>query len=83
MVFESGPVHLVGAAFDGHVDGGAAGQPLLGVEAAGNNVHLLDRLERRDVGDDMRQLHGGGTHAVDARIVLVVARAVDVELEGA
>ena len=31
----------------------------------------------------MRQLHGGGAHAVNARIVLVVAGAIDVELERA
>src|SRR5207253_87628 len=76
VVFEGRTVYLIRTALDLHVDRSASGQALLRVEAAGDYVDFLDRLERRNIGNDVRQLHGSGAHAVDACIVLIVAGAV-------
>ena len=79
MVLEKGPVKLVGAALELNIDGGAAGEPLLGVEGAGHDVDGLNCLERRDVGGDVRRLGIGRRRAVDARVIDLIAGAVDVE----
>ncbi len=81
VVFKRRPVYLVGAALDLHVDGGAAGQALLGVETVGYDVHFLDRLQRRNVRHHVRQLDVRSAYSVDTRVVLVVTCAVDIELQ--
>src|SRR6478609_9014708 len=43
---ETGSVECIGAALGPQVDRGSAGQPLLGAHAAGDDVDLLDRVER-------------------------------------
>ena len=79
VVFKRRPVHLVGAALDLHVDGGAASKALLSVETIGHNVDFLDGLQCRYVGVNVGQLDVRRAHAVDARVVLVVTCTVDIE----
>ena len=79
VVLEKGAVKLVGAALELNIDCGAAGEPLLGVKAAGHDVDGLNRFERRNVGRDVREPGIGGGRAVDARVVDLIARAVYVE----
>jgi hypothetical protein len=62
-------------------DRGPAGQALFRVHAVGDDVDLLDRFEGRDVGDHVGKLDVGGADAVDAGVVLIVARPVDRELQ--
>ena len=82
-ILEARSVKGIGSALGRHVDRGAAGEALLGVHAVGHDVHFLDRFERRDIGDDVRQLDVRGADAVDPRVVLIVAGPVDAELERA
>src|ERR1051326_2034775 len=79
VVLKDVAVDLVGAALGFHVDGGATGKALFGLEAVRRHVHLLNGIQRRDVGIDVRRLDVVCTHAVNLRIVLVVAGPVDVE----
>ena len=81
VVFEQRPVHLVRSTLGLEVDGGAPCQTLLGVIAVGDNIDLLERFESRNVGDHVRQQDVIGADTVNASIVLIVAGAVDVELE--
>ena len=48
-IFESRSVHRVRSAASLDVDRRTAGESLLGVEAAGDDVDFLDGLEGRDV----------------------------------
>ena len=81
VMLERRSVDGVGSAPGLHVDGRPAGEALFRIHAVGDDVDLLDRLEGRDVGDHVRELDVGGADAVDARVVLIVARPVDRELE--
>ena len=56
----------------------ATGHALRRVEAVGRDVDVLDRLDRGDVADVMRQPHVDAGGAVDARDVVVAVGAVDV-----
>ena len=81
VMLERRSVDGVGSTPGLQIDGRPAGEALLRVHAVGDDVDLLDRLESRDVGDHVRKLDVGGADAVDAGIVLIVARPVDRELE--
>ena len=81
VVLEKRAVNLVSAAAGLDVDRGAARKSLLGVKTVRDDIDFLDRFQRRYVRRDVRQLDVVRTHAVDARIVLVVARPVDVEFQ--
>ena len=80
-IFEPRSVNGIRSAARLHVDGRPAGEPLLRVKAVGDDVDFLNRLEGRDVGDDVRQLNVRGADAVNPRVVLIVARAVDREFQ--
>ena len=72
-------MEVVRAALDLHVDRGSAGEPLLRVEAVGDDVDGLERFERRDVGGHVRQPDVRRAHAVDADVVRAAGRAIHVE----
>src|SRR5436309_6709044 len=81
VIFKQRTVQRVRSALCLEVNGGSAGKSLLGGEAVGDNVDLLDRFEGRDVGDHVRKKNVVSTHAVNTSVVLVVAGPVDVELQ--
>jgi len=74
-------VELVGSGFDLHVDGGAAGYTLLGVEAVGDNVDRLHRIGRGHIRDDMRQPRIADRRPIQPRIVVALRNTVDVAYE--
>ena len=83
VVLEGRTVQVVGSALDLHVHRGAAREPLLGIEAVGDDVDGVDRFERRNVGRHVRQPDVGSGHTVDADVIRASAGSVDVEGQGA
>ena len=76
-------VIIVRSGLDRDADRRAARHSLLGVEAVGDDVHGLDRLGRRHVGDDVRQPGVADRRAVHARVVVGTRDAVEVGHQGA
>ena len=81
VVFEQRPVHLVRSTLSLEVNSSAACQTLFSIIAVGDNIDLLKRFKGGNVGDHVRQQDVIGADTVNASIVLIVAGAVDVELE--
>ena len=81
VIFKRRAVHLVRPGFGLQVNGGAARQTLFGVKAVGDDIDFLERFDGRNVGDHVRQQNVVRADAVNARAVLIVAGAVDVELQ--
>ena len=82
-VLERRAAKHVGAALDQHVGRHPARQSLIGVERAGGHADRFDRLERRDVGGDVRQPEVVRDRALDADRVRVARRAVRAERQAA
>ena len=83
VIAEGRAVQLVAAALDAHVRRHAAGQAVVGVEAAGDDADRLDRLERRDVGGHVRQPQVVRDRAFDADGVGVLGGAAGAEDQAA
>ena len=83
QVFERQRLKPVRAALDLHVDRRAAGHPLVGVEAAGHDVDVLDRFHPRTVGLEPLNPLVGRAHAIDADDGVLVGCAVDRNLHRA
>ena len=50
VVHPAGPMEIVCPGLNDDVDGGAAGQPLLGVESISDDIHRLNAFRGGDVG---------------------------------
>ena len=83
QVAEQQPLVAIGAALDLHVDGGATGHALIGVEAAGRDVDRLDRFHAGAVRLEALDPLIGGAHPVDAHDSVLVGRAVHRDLHRA
>ena len=69
-------MQIVGARFDGHADGGAARQTLLGIHAVGDYVHGVDGFDRRHVGGMLRKPDIGVAGSVDAGVIRALGGAI-------
>jgi len=68
IVLEERSVGLMGAALGPHGDISAPGEPAVGIETAGGDIHRLDGFERRIQGCDIRQPHIHEFRTVDAEV---------------
>ena len=68
IVFEERSVGLMGAALGLRGDVSAAGEPAVGIETVGGDIHRLDGFERRIQGCDIRQPHIHEFRTVDAEV---------------
>ena len=75
-------MELIGAGFNGDVDGCTPGHSLFGIETVGNNVNRLNGICWRYVGDDMRQPGIADGGPIQAGVVIGSRNAVDVSAHG-
>ena len=83
MVLKKNSVELIAAGLGDDGDGRAAGHPLFGIEIIGGNVDFLNGFRWRHVHSMVRQPDEHIRGTVDASVVVVPIRAVDVRAQGA
>jgi hypothetical protein len=83
VIFEGGPVQIVGAALNLDINCSAGCETLLCIKAIGDNVNRLNRFQCRDVSRYVGQPDIVLAGAINANVVRTVGGAVDIERQSA